>query len=131
MTCWLQGLDYVVAMAPRYGIRLILTLTNFPPGYGGMEQYVHWFNGSSILEFYTNPDIVAAFRQYVQTVVTRVNSRTGVAYNEDPAILAWDIANEPQAPGDDSGDILQVRPLQCLPDVCVSAYYQVDCRGAR
>lgn len=103
-----QGLDYVVAMAPRYGMRVILTLTNFPPGYGGMEQYVRWFNGSSIMDFYTNPAIVEAFKAYVEFVITRVNALTGIPYAEDPAILAWDLCNEPQAPGDDSGDILQV-----------------------
>eukprot|EP00884_Botryococcus_braunii_P022357 jgi/Botrbrau1/8805/Bobra.0330s0035.1 len=102
-----QGLDYMVAIAPRYGLRLILTLTNFPPGYGGMEQYVRWFNGTSILDFYTNPAIVKAFKEYVKFVLTRVNALTGIPYAEDPAILAWDLCNEPQAPGDDTGDILQ------------------------
>ena len=41
-------------------------------------------------------------------IVLRKNSFTGIVYRDDPTILAWDIANEPSNPGDDSGDILQV-----------------------
>ena len=41
-------------------------------------------------------------------IVLRKNTFTGVLYRDDPTILAWDIANEPSNPGDDSGDILQV-----------------------
>ena len=45
-------------------------------------------------------------------IVLRKNSFTGVVYRDDPTILAWDIANEPSNPGDDSGDILQVGTSQ-------------------
>ena len=50
----------------------------------------------------------AQYRDYVTAIVLRKNSFTGVVYRDDPTILAWDIANEPSNPGDDSGDILQV-----------------------
>ena len=50
----------------------------------------------------------AQYKDYVTAIILRKNSLTGVVYRDDPTILAWDIANEPSNPGDDSGDILQV-----------------------
>lgn len=50
----------------------------------------------------------AAFKNFMGAIITRKNSLTGLYYRDDPAILGWEIANEPSAPGDPSGDILQV-----------------------
>ena len=50
----------------------------------------------------------AQYKDYVTAIILRKNSLTGTVYRDDPTILAWDIANEPSNPGDDSGDILQV-----------------------
>ncbi len=56
-----NGLDWIVAEAKNYGIRLLLSLTNGDTGFGGMEQYVKWAHGGakggSITEFYTDADI--------------------------------------------------------------------------
>ena len=30
-----------------------------------------------------------AFKQYIDAIVYRVNTRTGVAYNDDPAVMSW------------------------------------------
>jgi len=38
----LRALDYVVARAPDYGLRLILPLVNSWDDYGGMNQYARW-----------------------------------------------------------------------------------------
>lgn len=54
-------------------------------------------------------------------IILRKNTFTGVVYRDDPTILAWDIANEPSNPGDDSGDILQVSntaPQRMLTSLC-------------
>ena len=50
----------------------------------------------------------AAYLDFVTAIVLRKNSITGVLYRDEPTILAWDIANEPSNPGDETGDILQV-----------------------
>lgn len=104
-----DGLDYVLSQAQAYGIKLILTLTNYYPDYGGMQQYVSWANstGGVVQQFYTDTSIQGRYKDYVTAIILRKNSLTGLVYRDDPTILAWDIANEPSNPGDDSGDILQ------------------------
>ena len=50
-----------------------------------------------------------AFKEYVGAVVLHKNAVTGVHYRDDTIIMAWELANAPICPGDDSGDLLQVR----------------------
>ncbi len=50
-----------------------------------------------------------SFKKYVGTILTRKNTRTDMYYRDDPSIFGWEIANEPSNPGDDSGDVVQVR----------------------
>lgn len=102
-----NGLEWLVHEAPRYGMRLLLSLTNGDAGFGGMEQYVSWFGGANVTDFYTNPAIKAAFKRYVGGLVARRNSFSGVYFRDDPAILGWELANMPSNPGDDSGNVLQ------------------------
>ena len=45
---------------------------------------------------------------YMQSVLTRVNSITGVAYKDDSTIFAWELMNEPRCQSDLSGKILEV-----------------------
>jgi endo-1,4-beta-mannosidase len=78
-----------------------------------MEQYVTWANTNNITTFYTDPALRTMFKAYIQKLVTRVNTKTGVAYIDDPAIFGWELANEPLAPGDDSGDAVTVRCPAC------------------
>ena len=46
---------------------------------------------------------------FLKTVLTRVNSITGVAYKDDPTIFAWELMNEPCFQSDPSGRTIQVR----------------------
>lgn len=52
-----QGLDYVVATAGQHGMRVILTLTNYLPAYGGAQQWVNWYGGGTITDFWQRSDI--------------------------------------------------------------------------
>jgi mannan endo-1,4-beta-mannosidase len=100
-----QRLDYVIRRAGQLNLRLILTLTNNWDDFGGMNQYVAWSpTASSHDEFYTDAAARAMYRDYVQHVLNRVNSLTGIAYKDDPTILMWELANEPQCQSDTSGD---------------------------
>lgn len=98
-----ERIDYTVWRARRYGLKLVIALTNNWPDFGGMEQYVRWFGGSSHDEFYTNPEIRIAYKAYVEHFLRRRNRYTGVRYMDDPTIMAWELANEPRCQSDVSG----------------------------
>ena len=100
----LRGLDYVVEQAGERGLRLILPFVNYWPDYGGMDQYVAWSPTARRRDdFYSDDWCRAAYREQVRTIVERVNTWTGVAYCDDPTILAWELANEPRSPSDPTG----------------------------
>ena len=55
--CVIQGLDYVIAQAATHGIRVILTLTNYWPDYGGPPVWAQWYNTSNLVDYYQSPTI--------------------------------------------------------------------------
>ncbi|KAJ7056836.1 glycoside hydrolase family 5 protein [Mycena amicta] len=89
----LQVLDTVVAAAKSHGLHLIIALTNNWSDFGGMDVYATQLLGSGQAHdvFYTNPTIIAAYKTYVQAVVSR--------YVNEPTIMAWELANEPRCAG--------------------------------
>ncbi|CAN6274310.1 unnamed protein product [Urochloa humidicola] len=107
-----MGLDYVIAEAKKRGVHLILSLVNNWDGYGGKKQYVKWARdqGHSLNsddDFFTNSVTKGFYKNHVKAVLTRVNKLTGVAYKDDPTILAWELMNEPRCRSDLSGRTLQ------------------------
>ncbi|KAI0266756.1 glycoside hydrolase family 5 protein [Gloeopeniophorella convolvens] len=89
----LQNFDNVVAAAKANGLRLIVALTNNWSDYGGMDVYVNQIVGSDQPHdlFYTNANVIAAFKAYITTFVGR--------YVNEPTILGWELANEPRCSG--------------------------------
>ncbi|KAJ6840324.1 mannan endo-1,4-beta-mannosidase 1 [Iris pallida] len=107
-----KGLDFVVAEARKYKIRLILSLVNNYENFGGKGQYVQWARSQgqaigSEDEFFTNPLVKGYYKNHVKAVLTRRNTITGVAYKDDPTIFAWELMNEPRCPSDLSGKSIQ------------------------
>jgi len=97
----LERLDQVIALAETYGLRLILTFANNWPDFGGIEQYLRWFGVSGHHQFFQHPDVKQAYRMYVEHLLTRVNKITGRRYTDEPAILAWELMNEPRCVDDE------------------------------
>jgi mannan endo-1,4-beta-mannosidase len=95
----LQKLDYVVAKAGSLGLKLVIPFTNDWADFGGMDQYVRWAGGSYHDDFYTNPSIKHWYKNWISHLLNHVNSITGVAYKDDPAIMTWELANEPRCVG--------------------------------
>jgi mannan endo-1,4-beta-mannosidase len=95
----LQRLDYVLASARAAGVRLVIPLTNNWSDFGGMDQYVTWRGGQYHDDFYTDPVIRGWFKDWISHVLNRVNSLTGVAYKDDPTVMAWELGNEPRCGG--------------------------------
>ncbi|KAJ1284650.1 hypothetical protein BS78_03G221400 [Paspalum vaginatum] len=107
-----QGLDFVLSEARKHGIKVILSLVNSYDSFGGRKQYVQWAReqGQSIGsddEFFTNPVVKGFYKNHIKTVLTRVNTITGVAYRDDPTIMAWELMNEPRCQSDLSGHTIQ------------------------
>lgn len=98
--------DYMVATAKRHGVRVLPTLITGSPG--GMAAYVDWVDGVEERDdFYTHPECRAIFRDYLEQVLTRENTYTGVEYRNDPTIALWELANEPETEGSPFGPALQ------------------------
>jgi len=99
----LNNVDLTVNEANQLGIKLILTLTNNWTDFGGMDTYVKWHNGQYHDQFYTDPAILQWYESWVNHVLTHVNTvqgpSFGVAYKDDPTIMAWELANEPECGG--------------------------------
>lgn len=95
----LANVDYAVTEAGTLGIKLIIALTNNWTDYGGMDTYVTWNKGQYHDQFYTDPTIRQWYKNWISHVLNHVNKMTGVAYKDDPAIMAWELSNEPECGG--------------------------------
>ncbi|GAB1623828.1 cellulase family glycosylhydrolase [Agarivorans albus] len=102
----LERLDFTIAEANKRGIRLVIALTNNWGDFGGMPQYVNWIGGDHHDDFYREAEAREAYKNYVAHVLSHTNKYTGVAYVEDPTIMTWELANEPRAQSDTSGELL-------------------------
>ncbi|URD92644.1 Mannan endo-1,4-beta-mannosidase [Musa troglodytarum] len=108
----LQGLDYVISEAKKYGIYLVLSLVNNFESFGGRMQYIQWARDegrhlSSDDDFYRDEVVKSYYKNHVRAILTRVNTITGVAYKDEAAIFAWELVNEPRCESDLSGRTLQ------------------------
>jgi mannan endo-1,4-beta-mannosidase len=112
----LGGLDFLLAEMGRRGMKAVIYLNNFWEWSGGMVTYQSWTNGGRYInlgdpahpwpefadfsaQFYTSPKAIALYEAYVAALVGRSNSITGKRYRDDPAIMAWQLANEPRPGG--------------------------------
>ncbi|XP_057976497.1 mannan endo-1,4-beta-mannosidase 7 [Malania oleifera] len=107
-----KGLDFVIAEARRYGIKLILSLANNYESFGGKKQYVNWARNqgqylTSDDDFFRNPVVKGYYKNHVQTVLNRYNTITGIHYKDDPTIMAWELMNEPRCTSEPSGRTIQ------------------------
>jgi len=107
-----QGLDFAISEAGKHGIKLVLSLVNNYENYGGKKQYVEWARNqgqsvSSDDDFYTNPLVKGFYKNHIKAVLTRRNSVSGIAYKDDPTIMAWELMNEPRCDADRSGKTVQ------------------------
>jgi mannan endo-1,4-beta-mannosidase len=108
----LAGLDFLVDELGKRDMTVVLYLNNFWQWSGGMTQYLNWFEGTAALDpnlsgdydgymartarFYTSKGAQKEYRATIAKIVQRVNTINGKAYRDDPAIMAWQLANEPR-----------------------------------
>ena len=107
----LEALDYVIYSASKYNIRLILTLSNYYQDFGGLPQYLKWYekqfnvSRTSVSDFYRNDTLKKWFKTYLLTVLERENKYTGIKYKNDPSIFSFELMNEGINTGD-KGEII-------------------------
>ena len=107
----LEGLDYLLCELERRDMVGVFYLTNswdWSGGYGfylraagfpdspdahgdGYDAYCAY-----AAQFYSSDEAKKMFADYVRKIVSRTNSITGRPYSESPAIMSWQICNEPR-----------------------------------
>jgi len=96
-------LDRVLALANKYGVRVMIPLTADAGDYlGGVAEYAA-HRGKDRKAFFSDPQVMADFKATIHHVLTRINTVTGIPYKDDKAILAWQFGNEMDRtrPGDE------------------------------
>src|SRR5215471_18459023 len=92
-----RELDLAVQIANEQGVRLIIPFVDNWTWQGGRGEYAG-FRGKTKDDFWTDPQIIADFKQTIRFLVTRTNTLTGIRYCDDKAILCWETGNELSSP---------------------------------
>ncbi len=96
----LERLDALILAAEELNLHLILPFVNHWSDFGGMPLYLKWLGISGhVTEFYRSPAARQTYQNWVEHLLTRRNTLTGRFYADEPAIMAWELANEPRADG--------------------------------
>lgn len=113
----LRGLDYLLADLEKRGMKAVLYLNNAWEWSGGFSTYLEWAGAGKavnpadagypaymeyVSNFVRNDSAMALAADHVRNIVGRVNTITGKPYSESPAIMSWQIANEPRAFAEES-----------------------------
>jgi hypothetical protein len=90
--------DYAIFAAGQRGLKLIIPLVDEWQWYhGGRYTFTTW-RGLADAEFWTNEQVIGDFKQWISKLLNRVNTYNGLAYKDDPTIMAWETGNELSAP---------------------------------
>lgn len=108
----LTGLDRLMAELERRDMTAVIYLTNSWEWSGGYGSYLQWAGKGvapvpgidgyqeyvdHVKEFVLNDSARSMTLDHIRFMTARTNSVTGRPYSESPAIMAWQIANEPRA----------------------------------
>ncbi len=95
----LTHIDYAIKRARDRGLRLIIELVdNWHYPLGGKHTFTDWRGLADEDQFFTDPTVIGDFERYIDHLLTHVNTYTGVAYKDDPTILAWETGDELRPP---------------------------------
>ena len=107
----LEGLDYLLDELEKRDMKAVLYLNNAWEWSGGFSTYLEWAGAGKAVNpaidgypvymeyasrFVTNDSAMNMAANHVRNIVSRKNSITGKPYSESPAIMSWQIANEPR-----------------------------------
>ena len=108
----LDGLDYLMAELEKRDMKAVIYLNNAWEWSGGYGTYLDWAGDGEtpnpaiagyeaymnhVARFVHNDSAKALAANHVRNIVGRTNRYTGKPYSQSPAIMSWQIANEPRA----------------------------------
>ncbi len=111
-TSVLDGLDVLLSEMAKRNMKAVLFLSNNWEWSGGFLQYLRW-NGliedsifrrklnwdeyrDYVSKFYSCDQCQKDYLKQVELVLNRTNKITGKKYINEPAIMSWELANEPR-----------------------------------
>jgi hypothetical protein len=112
----LAGLDFLLSEMEKRDMKAVIYLNNAWEWSGGYGQYLEWAGEGecplpSVAGYPAYMEFVAKFPKsekakelaiaHAKNIVGRTNRYTGKPYSESPAIMSWQIANEPRAFSED------------------------------
>lgn len=98
MRAWYGSDESWIAEAGKRHLRLITGFLDFWAHTEGAQQMRAWYGSQDKSRFFfDDPRTKRDYRTWVRYVVQRVNPLTGLAYREDPTIMAWELMNEGNA----------------------------------
>lgn len=108
----LDGLDYFMNELSKRDMTAVLYFNNAWEWSGGYSVYLQWTgHGEAVIpaiqgwgayneyssQFVLSEEAQALFADHVKYIVSRTNAYNGLKYTDDPAIMSWQICNEPRA----------------------------------
>lgn len=108
----LDGLDLVLYEMGKRDLKAIVFFSNNWEWSGGFQQYLIWNDlvpddqktrkltwdeqRDIVSKFYGCEPCKRAYNEQVNLILNRTNKISGKKYVDDPAIMAWELANEPR-----------------------------------
>lgn len=89
------NLDKALNYANKHGVRIILPIIDRYDfiGWGGIKDFAA-FRNKNVLQFFTDSAVKQDFKNYLNFILNRVNTVSGVTYKNDKAVMAWELGNE-------------------------------------
>lgn len=112
-----DGLDYLMAELEKRDMKAVLYVNNAWEWSGGYGTYLEWAGAGPcpnpaidgyreycnyVSQFVRNDSAKAMAADNVRAIVGRTNRYTDKPYSESPALMTWEIANEPRPFASDS-----------------------------
>lgn len=90
-----QCLDRIIALSHEYNVRLIIPFIASQSfgGIRGVDEF-STLSGKPKGSFWTDEEVKADYRHFLDFVLNRKNTVNGILYKNDPAILCWQLGNE-------------------------------------
>lgn len=98
----LRMFDYLIMKAKERGIKFFITpIAYWGNGWPERDEPTPGFSAKyGKDDCLTNPDAIKAQENYLYQFLNHINVYTGIAYKDDPDIIAFEVSNEPHHRGD-------------------------------